>query len=500
MGRSIPFGLGIVTALLAPASAIEELSVPTNPEFYDTSTPYPYGGETTDSEPVDANSGYGEPTPESYIEPVPEDLNYSEPLSDENQAPIESYNSQPSYSEEPAVTEAVPLVPPPTVPLPALLNAPPQEEAVQPGVPLNESLASPDPANLYIDPTDYSIGATGSYESPGSVIFSERSSGCETVVGLGETVAGLCAPNSQGLRAGNGLIYPVGTNVPGQPPTLVYDVSNGQVVYNNAGSSVSAAEYWAGASGESGGGYSQIPIARLGGGDPSAMTSSGMAYYNRTKRPPALAGNGDTSLLFPLSIPAPITSLFGWRHHPVLGHGRFHNGLDFGADPGTPVVASYSGQVSIADWLGGYGLAVVLDHGAKSQETLYGHLSELFVKPGEQVKQGEVIGRVGSTGLSTGPHLHFELRRLTDQGWVAINPQSQIEFALAGLLNVLKVTDVPPESFIAALSEKIKDAETGEPKLPPLPPGMEIVVPQLEPPTVNFGFKENLALAPKSQE
>ncbi|WRH69149.1 MAG: M23 family metallopeptidase [Planktothrix sp. GU0601_MAG3] len=172
------------------------------------------------------------------------------------------------------------------------------------------------------------------------------------------------------------------------------------------------------------------------------MSNSGLTYYNRTQRPAAVRGNGNTSVLFPLTIPSPITSLFGWRQHPVLGYGRFHTGIDLGADEGTPVVASYSGQVSVADWLGGYGMAVVLNHSEKSQETLYGHLSELFVKPGELVKQGEVIGRVGSTGVSTGPHLHFELRKLTSQGWVAIDPRNDIEVGLAQLLNTMKVAQV----------------------------------------------------------
>ncbi|MBS0017639.1 MAG: M23 family metallopeptidase, partial [Arthrospira sp. SH-MAG29] len=244
----------------------------------------------------------------------------------------------------------------------------------------------------------------------------------------------------------------------------------------------------------------QVPVAGLspvqvGPISMSAMSNSGMSYYNRTMRPPKLPGNSDTHLLFPLSIPAPITSLFGWRQHPVLGIGRFHTGIDFGADTGTPVVASYSGEVTLADWLGGYGLTVVLNHPKKSQETLYAHLSELFVKPGEFVEQGEVIGRVGSTGMSTGPHLHFELRKLTNEGWVALDPQLQIEFALAQLINTLRVAEVPAEEFIAALPNQTKNWETGLPQLPPLPPGMDIIVPNLEPPTINFGFKENIEKA-----
>jgi murein DD-endopeptidase MepM/ murein hydrolase activator NlpD len=71
---------------------------------------------------------------------------------------------------------------------------------------------------------------------------------------------------------------------------------------------------------------------------------------------------------------------------------------------------------------GGYGLAIEVEHDRPRRRTLYGHLSELYVKEGDRVRQGEVIGRVGSTGLSTGPHLHFELRLPGDGGWVAVDP------------------------------------------------------------------------------
>ncbi|NJP10743.1 MAG: peptidoglycan DD-metalloendopeptidase family protein [Leptolyngbyaceae cyanobacterium RU_5_1] len=164
-------------------------------------------------------------------------------------------------------------------------------------------------------------------------------------------------------------------------------------------------------------------------------------FYRRTLRPPAQLGNGNIRLLFPLSIPAPITSLFGWRMHPILGTARFHTGTDIGAPLGTPVLAAYAGRVAIADFLGGYGLTVTLDHNQGSQQTLYGHLSEIFVKSGEVVKQGAVIGRVGSTGNSTGPHLHFEFRQLTPDGWVALDAGAQLEYALAQLVTVMEVSE-----------------------------------------------------------
>jgi murein DD-endopeptidase MepM/ murein hydrolase activator NlpD len=107
-----------------------------------------------------------------------------------------------------------------------------------------------------------------------------------------------------------------------------------------------------------------------------------------------------------------ITSEFGMRQHPILGYGAMHKGVDFGAPEGTPVLASASGQVSFADTDGGHGLFVKIDHGS-DVGTGYAHLSRLApgIAPGAAVRQGQLIGFVGSTGLSTGPHLHYEFYR-----------------------------------------------------------------------------------------
>jgi murein DD-endopeptidase MepM/ murein hydrolase activator NlpD len=93
----------------------------------------------------------------------------------------------------------------------------------------------------------------------------------------------------------------------------------------------------------------------------------------------------------------------------VLGTQRLHAGVDFGAASGTPIVAADTGTVVSAGWHGGYGNAVIVDHGG-GVATLYGHQSRLAVGSGSRVSRGQVIGYVGSTGMSTGPHLHFELR------------------------------------------------------------------------------------------
>jgi murein DD-endopeptidase MepM/ murein hydrolase activator NlpD len=108
-----------------------------------------------------------------------------------------------------------------------------------------------------------------------------------------------------------------------------------------------------------------------------------------------------------------MTSGFGWRVHPILGYQRFHSGIDFGADYGTVINAADSGTVIFAGWYGGYGNAVIIDHGG-SITTLYAHSSELYVAEGQTVQRGQAIAAVGSTGLSTGPHLHFEVRQNGD--------------------------------------------------------------------------------------
>jgi murein DD-endopeptidase MepM/ murein hydrolase activator NlpD len=113
-----------------------------------------------------------------------------------------------------------------------------------------------------------------------------------------------------------------------------------------------------------------------------------------------------------LTQPAPgrITSGFGYRTHPILGYRRFHRGLDIGAGHGTPILATLDGVVARAGWGGGYGNVVELRH-TGGLATRFGHMSRISVASGQQVRQGEVIGYVGSTGLSTGPHLHYEILR-----------------------------------------------------------------------------------------
>ncbi len=156
----------------------------------------------------------------------------------------------------------------------------------------------------------------------------------------------------------------------------------------------------------------------------------------------SLPSNGDKQMLFPLVAPSIISSIFGERVHPITGQVRFHQGSDIAAPEGTPVVAAFSGRVEIAGWLGGYGLMVVITHG-DTHETRYAHLSEVFVKPGQEVKQGNVIGLVGSTGMATGPHLHFEIWRKMQEGLVAIDPTPQLILAMENLQKYLAQSPKP---------------------------------------------------------
>ena len=104
-----------------------------------------------------------------------------------------------------------------------------------------------------------------------------------------------------------------------------------------------------------------------------------------------------------------ITSYFGWRTHPVFGTTKYHSGMDIGVDYGTPILAADSGTVIYSGWLGGYGYAVMIDHGS-GLVTLYGHNQALNVYEGQYVTKGTCIAYAGSTGYSTGPHCHFEVR------------------------------------------------------------------------------------------
>jgi murein DD-endopeptidase MepM/ murein hydrolase activator NlpD len=141
----------------------------------------------------------------------------------------------------------------------------------------------------------------------------------------------------------------------------------------------------------------------------------------------------NADFIYPLATPAPITSSFGWRTHPITGNRRFHAGMDLGAPTGTPILAVAPGRVVVANWHGGYGKTVIIEHSNGQLQTLYAHMSEIFVQEGQVIPQGMVIGHVGSTGNSTGPHLHFETKVPTADGWIVVDPEQEVNYALANL-------------------------------------------------------------------
>ena len=120
------------------------------------------------------------------------------------------------------------------------------------------------------------------------------------------------------------------------------------------------------------------------------------------------SGNGGTGrFIWPCR--GEITSYFGWRTHPIFGTTKYHSGMDIAVDYGTPILAADSGTVIYSGWLGGYGYAVMIDHGS-GLVTLYAHNQSLNVYEGQYVTKGTCIAYAGSTGYSTGPHCHFEVR------------------------------------------------------------------------------------------
>ncbi len=140
----------------------------------------------------------------------------------------------------------------------------------------------------------------------------------------------------------------------------------------------------------------------------------------QSKNPPQTPdGPVDTSsrdailggIIWPSNSTRYITSLFGWRVHPIWGTSRFHSGLDIAVPYGTNVLAAQEGDVILADsgWNGGYGQCVIISHG-HGVSTLYGHMSGIAVSEGQHVSRGQTIGYCGSSGNSTGPHIHFEVR------------------------------------------------------------------------------------------
>ncbi|PAX56163.1 M23 family metallopeptidase [Brunnivagina elsteri] len=360
--------------------------------------------------------------------------------------------------------------------------------------------------NAYIDPSDYSTANGNRNESPSNapsnVILTERSSGCRSILGRGQNVSGNCvkapvnAKLAEHLATSKGSITTApswirkshsidvanilptrriaattesnsgwkGSRIAAASRVAVVDVTRNQnrirtsaVVPSSNKNTYNSNRFIPAPS-------SFIPQQTMVSGNaiaPSAGTLPlPMTDANVAPRPSTVAYNiplestlprvtytggfayNPTGFIFPLSVPSPITSIFGWRTHPISGDRRFHSGADIGAAMGTPVLAAYTGQIEVADSVGGYGLTVIVNHNSAVQ-TLYGHMSQIYVQPGQWVQQGTVIGLVGSTGNSTGPHLHFEVRQLTANGWVATDPGVHLQYALGQLMQSIQTAQLP---------------------------------------------------------
>ena len=151
----------------------------------------------------------------------------------------------------------------------------------------------------------------------------------------------------------------------------------------------------------------------------SSRQLEAMIQQMQSSGEPDKAGTGTFS--WPVPGYKTITSDYGMRYHPILKVNKLHTGFDIGVPAGVNILAADSGTVIYSGWMGGYGQVVVIDHGS-GLSTLYAHQSTILASKGAAVNKGQVIGKVGSTGWSTGPHLHFEVRK----NGTPVNPHSYI--------------------------------------------------------------------------
>ena len=368
------------------------------------------------------------------VEAVPADIPDFTPAVEVPPAPAPEVAAPPivdiaPIAEEPAPIQATELVP----------------AALPEGTNLPEEYNS-----IFVDPTDYSIGAT---QSP-DVMVSEQSTGCEFTVGAGGAV-----PNG---ACGTGLA---------PAPAPVADAGYPQAyeqapIANNAPADTGYYQQAPVASAPPAVNVGPVSFSTAGIRFSSSTTAAGREYLNRSVRPMVNLQAAE-QFIFPLAIPAPITSLFGFRIHPITGDHRFHAGTDIGAEQGTPVLAAQDGKVVSANYAGGYGLMVVLEHEVEATElkSRYAHLSDILVEPGTAVNKGDVIGLVGSTGNSTGPHLHFEMMQNTADGWVLVNADGLVQNSLSKLVTALN----NPLQAMQAMNFSLADLNLSTIKKSPAP-------------------------------
>lgn len=259
-----------------------------------------------------------------------------------------------------------------------------------------------------------SVAAQAQSAAPYSSMDEEFVSGGEFLAGIGHQAPSIYADKSDRSYRQPGMNQP-GTGQFGMNQPGMNQIGMNQPESGSAGSSASLPVS-----------ANTEAIARAGDCPPTLgqhiggvtfATLSGYEWMNQ-------AGSQQNlwQMSFPLAVAAPITSRFGWRSHPIYGNRRFHHGVDFGAPTGTPVLAALPGRVQTSGSLSGYGLTIIIENDELQQRNLYAHMSRLAVPVGTWVEQGSVIGWVGSTGNSTGPHLHFEVHHRNGNDWTAVDP------------------------------------------------------------------------------
>ncbi|MGK7955378.1 MAG: peptidoglycan DD-metalloendopeptidase family protein [Crocosphaera sp.] len=435
-GISLVSGLGILTSGVAFNGAMastETLVIPDSP----TSTFKP---QPPSPNPVTV------PKPSPNLSPAPSS----------NTKPVLGRTSnkpnQPKVSPKPSVSQTRGTAKP-KVKLSAPKVLDPKTSKTNPPQTLKQALTQPQTIQLspsvtaggkhsYIDTKSYGQPSP-TVTKPNKVVLTERSTGCQTVAQGGQLSRGNCGP----VAAQTPKVQP-----PRQLPSRRVTLASRQTQTTTpvARPVRSTRKVQPLRSKRRPLSSEQVvalqPIQRQG----LSIALEPLPRYNRAASMYAstVPQARNTDLVFPLPIVATMTSAFGWRIHPIAGTRRMHNGTDFGAPLGTPVLAAYAGEVSHADWSGGYGLMVTLRHLEGTQESRYAHLSDIYVQPGEWVEQGTVIGRLGNTGYSTGPHLHFEWRHLTEQGWVAVDAGLHLEYAMDNLIRAMQYAQASqnPES------------------------------------------------------
>ena len=309
-----------------------------------------------------------------------------------------------------------------------------------PEIQINQGIAQEETGkNKYLDLKNYE---SNSYEPPSKVIVTERRSHCQTIVEQGRMITGECTVSHEHVNRQNRISRE--EEVSSGPSTRAFNpyrdlrvhLSRDPERFNRRPISPNI-EIASASLGLRSRNIAGLETAPLNDGYPQlGLEAVPLQYTRATVNPTEI--DHRTSLLFPLPIPGVISSAFGWRVHPITGVTRPHTGTDIAVPEGTPVLAAYPGQVETAGWSDGYGLMISLLHERGTQESRYAHLSQIYVQIGEWIEQGAIIGRVGSTGMATGPHLHFEWRHLTAVGSIPVDAGVHLEYALNNLIYSLE--------------------------------------------------------------